>query len=79
MVSLGDLSTAGSKMLFNYKGIYNGTIRGAEMMIAIGAMLGSLGIVIRVLTTTGLGEKISYAMVRSRCKLAIKFSELTTQ
>ncbi len=37
MVSLGDLSTAGSKMLFNYEGIYNGTI--TEKLKANGAII----------------------------------------
>lgn len=37
MVSLGDLSTASSKMLFNYKGIYNGTI--TEKLKANGAII----------------------------------------
>lgn len=45
------------------KGVYNGTIKGATIMVPIGAMLGTLGIVVRVLTTTGLAEKISYYMV----------------
>jgi TRAP transporter 4TM/12TM fusion protein len=44
------------------KGVYEGTLKGAMMIVPIGAMLGSLGIVVRVLTTTGLGEKISYNM-----------------
>lgn len=45
------------------KGVYRGTLAGAAMMVPIGVMLGTLGIVIRVLTTTGLGEKISFFMV----------------
>ncbi|MEW5913458.1 MAG: TRAP transporter fused permease subunit [Thermodesulfobacteriota bacterium] len=45
------------------KGVYRGTLAGAAMMVPIGAMLGTLGIVIRILTTTGLGEKISFFMV----------------
>lgn len=45
------------------KGVYRGTLAGAAMMVSIGAMLGTLGIVIRILTTTGLGEKISFFMV----------------
>ena len=45
------------------KGVYKGTLRGTSMMIPIGAMLGALGIVIRVLTTTGLAEKISFYTV----------------
>lgn len=45
------------------KGVYRGTLAGAGMMVPIGAMLATLGIVIRILTTTGLGEKISYVMV----------------
>ena len=42
---------------------YDGIILGARMMISIEAMLACLGIIVRVLTTTGLGEKISYTMV----------------
>jgi len=46
-------------------GVYDGTIIGARMMVPIGAMIGALGIVVRVLTTTGLGEKLSYFMITS--------------
>ncbi len=57
--SKGDL-----KCLWTFiKGVYRGTLAGAAMMVSIGAMLGTLGIVIRILTTTGLGEKISFFMV----------------
>jgi len=44
-------------------GVYKGTLRGTSMMIPICAMLGALGIVVRVLTTTGLAEKISFYTV----------------
>lgn len=50
-------------MLTFFKGVYSGTIRGATTIVSIGPMLGALGIVIRVLTTTGLAEKISYQVV----------------
>jgi TRAP transporter 4TM/12TM fusion protein len=59
---------AGGNVIFLWnflKGIWEGTIKGATMMVPIGAMLGSLGIVVRVLTTTGLAEKLSYFMVTS--------------
>ena len=45
------------------KGVYRGTLRGASMMIPIGAMLGCLGVVVRVLTTTGLAERLAYYTV----------------
>jgi TRAP transporter 4TM/12TM fusion protein len=50
-------------LLIFLKGVYNGAVKGTEIMVPIGAMLGTLGIVIRILTTTGLAEKISYYMV----------------
>ncbi len=48
-----------------FKGLYKGTIAGASMMISLGAMLATLGIVVRVLIVTGLGEKISFTMVNA--------------
>ena len=54
-------SWAAIKHFFN--GVYQGAIKGTQMMVPIGAMLATLGIVIRVLTTTGLAEKLSYSMV----------------
>jgi TRAP transporter 4TM/12TM fusion protein len=47
------------------KGIYKGIELGSMMMLSIGAMLACLGIIVRVLTTTGLGEKISYIMINN--------------
>jgi TRAP-type uncharacterized transport system fused permease subunit len=47
------------------RGVYGGVKRGAEIMVPIGAMLAALGIVVRVLTATGLAEKISYQLVSS--------------
>ena len=47
------------------KGLYQGTLKGATFLASLGAILGALGIVIRVLSATGLGQKISYYMVGS--------------
>ena len=43
--------------------IYKGMVIGAEMMLTIALMLSILGIVINILTTTGLAEKLSFYMV----------------
>ncbi len=45
--------------------IYNGMVIGAESMLSIALMLAILGIVVNVLTTTGLAEKMSFYMVHS--------------
>ncbi len=44
--------------------IYKGMVIGTETMLTIGLMLSILGIVISVLTTTGLAEKLSFYMVQ---------------
>lgn len=61
-----EIFAAGGRLAFILsflKGVYKGILRGTSMMIPIAAMLGALGIVIRVLTTTGLAEKISFYTV----------------
>jgi len=45
------------------KNFYQGIIKGTRMTIPIAGMLATLGIVLRVLTTTGLAEKMGYFMV----------------
>lgn len=45
------------------KGLLEGTKRGTTMLFPIGVLLACLGIVVRVLLVTGLGQKISFYMV----------------
>ena len=44
--------------------LYSGMVIGAKMMLSIALMLSILGIVVNVLATTGLAEKISFVMVQ---------------
>ena len=60
------ITAKGMRGIKNFiKGVYQGTITGATMMFVLGAMLATLGIVVRVLAVTGLGERISYTMVHT--------------
>ena len=45
--------------------LYKGMIIGAETMLSIALMLSILGIVVNVLTTTGMAEKLSFYMVQN--------------
>lgn len=61
-----ELIAARGKTIFLWtfvKGVFRGAISGTRIIFSIGIMLAALGIVIRVLTTTGLAEKLSYHMV----------------
>ncbi len=50
--------------LWNWiKGIFEGAKRGTMMMVPLGVMLASLGIVIRVLVVSGLASKITFLIV----------------
>lgn len=63
-----DIWTKGLKtrMLKEYCiNMYKGMVIGAETMLTIALMLAILGIVVNVLTTTGLAEKMSFYMVQS--------------
>ena len=61
-----DIWTKGPKagtFIEYFKNLYKGMVIGAESMLTIALMLSILGIIVNVLTTTGLAEKLSFYMV----------------
>jgi len=58
------VSRGKASFLFAFmRGLHQGVLIGARNMASIGVMLGSLGIVVSSLISTGLSEKISFYMV----------------